>query len=263
MSPGSLQGSPYNQPTLFIGQHVVRLAEVDSTNTFAMSLLRGADIAEGTVVAARNQTSGRGQRGNSWFSEPGKNITCSIVLRPTFLEAPCQFDLTRAVALGITDLLLTLLPATPVHIKWPNDIIAGNKKICGVLIENALNGLQLSTSVIGIGLNLNQADFGSDAPRAVSLFHLTGHELDPEETMKHLFAAIEARYLQLRGNKTELLRNEYEARLYRKGVPARYTDFKTIFDATLEQVTPEGLLVLRDTAGNERKFGFKEVGMLG
>lgn len=247
---------------LFIGNHIVRLNEVDSTNTFAMSLLRGADIAEGAVITARSQTVGRGQRGNSWFSEPGKNITCSIILRPTFLGVTSQFDLTRAIALGISDLLSELLPATPVHIKWPNDIIAGGKKVAGILVENIINGDQLSASVAGIGLNVNQESFGSDSPQAVSVLQLTGREFDIDEALAHLFCAVEARYLQLRAGQIGKLRGDYEARLFKRGEKARYTDFKSIFDAVLEKVTEEGKLVLRCAEGEERVFGFKEVGVL-
>jgi BirA family biotin operon repressor/biotin-[acetyl-CoA-carboxylase] ligase len=252
-------GSPQ---TLFIGNHIVKLNEVDSTNTFALSLLRGADVAEGAVVSARSQTTGRGQRGNSWFSEPGRNITCSIILKPVFLDINFQFDLTRAIALGISDLLADLLPMSEIRIKWPNDIIADGKKVAGILIENVVNGSQVSSSVAGIGLNVNQSDFGPDAPHAVSVFQLTGREFDIEEAMKHLFAHIEARYLQLRAGKTDVLREDYHARLFKRDVLARYTDFKTIFDAVLDRVSPEGKLCLLCEKGEERWFGFKEVGSL-
>jgi BirA family biotin operon repressor/biotin-[acetyl-CoA-carboxylase] ligase len=252
-------GSP---ETLFIGNHIVRLGEVDSTNTFTMGLLRGADIAEGAVVTAKIQTSGRGQRGNSWFSEPGKNITCSILLKPVFLGVTRQFDLTRAVALGISDLLTDLLPGTQVHIKWPNDIIADGKKVAGILIENIVNGEQLSASVVGIGMNVNQSNFGGDAPHAISVFQLTGKEFEIENAMQHLFSHIEARYLQLRAGQNAKLREDYHARLFKLGVMSRYTDFKTIFDATLENISEEGMLCLRDGDGLERRFGFKEVGLL-
>ncbi len=252
-------GSP---ETLFIGNHIVRLGEVDSTNTFTMGLLRGADIAEGAVVMAKIQTSGRGQRGNSWFSEPGKNITCSILLKPNFLPINSQFDLTRAVSLGISDLLRDLLPSSEVHIKWPNDIIADGKKVAGILIENVLNGDQLSASVVGIGINVNQSYFGGETPYAISVFQLTGKEFEIEEAMRHLFSYIEARYLQLRAGQIEKLRADYHSRLFKQGQLARYTDFSTIFNATLEQVSEEGLLCLRDGDGRERKYNFKEVGLL-
>ncbi|HET6992286.1 MAG TPA: biotin--[acetyl-CoA-carboxylase] ligase [Bacteroidia bacterium] len=248
--------------TLFIGNHIIKLNEVDSTNTFALSLLRGADVAEGAVITARVQTSGRGQRGNSWFSEPGKNITCSIILKPVFLDISLQFDLTRAIALGISDLLSDLLPSSEIRIKWPNDIIADGKKVAGILIENVVNGTQVSASVAGIGLNVNQSGFGPDNPHAVSVFQLTGREFEIEEAMQHLFAHIEARYLQLRAGKIEKLREDYHARLFKRDVVARYTDFKTIFDAILERVSEEGMLCLRCAEGVERRFGFKEVGVL-
>jgi BirA family biotin operon repressor/biotin-[acetyl-CoA-carboxylase] ligase len=116
--------------------------------------------------------------------------------------------------------------------------------------------------VVGIGMNVNQTNFGSDAPRAVSVFQLTGKEFELEEAMRHLFSHIEGRYLQLRAGHTDKIRNDYDGRLFKRGVLSRYTDFKTIFDATLENITEEGLLCLRDGDGLERKFNFKEVGLL-
>lgn len=255
---------------MFIGNQVIRLPEVDSTNTFALGLVRGSSmVAEGVVVTATRQSAGRGQRGNAWFSEAGKNITCSIVLRPTFLEATEQFDLTRIAALAVSDLLQQLLPETAVRIKWPNDIYAGEKKICGILIENVLNGFQIAASVVGIGLNLNQADFGDDAPKAVSVMQLTGQEQKPDDILQQLFVAIERRYLQMRsavlsGSHDQLQKifDEYEARLYRRNEKGRFTDFKTIFDGVILGTTDEGKLIV-DCEGNKREFGFKEIGFLG
>lgn len=254
---------PLNSPeNLFIGKHIVKLNEIGSTNTFALALLRNQDLVEGSVIIANSQSKGRGQRGSFWTSEPGKNITVSIIFKPGFLHINLQFDLTRVIALGICDLLEDFLPDTAIHIKWPNDIIANGKKVAGILIENIINGNRISTSVAGIGLNVNQSDFGKEIPNAVSLFHLAGKEFELEEILKNLFANIEARYLQLRAGQAEKLRNEYHAKLFMRDVLARYTDFKTVFDAKMEYVTPEGILVLRDGDGVERKFGFKEVGVL-
>ena len=160
--------------TLFIGNNIVRLNDVDSTNSFALSLLRNTEMEEGAVITAHAQTLGRGQRGNTWFSEPGKIITCSILLKPNFLNINLQFDLTRAIALGLSDLLNDLLPSSAINIKWPNDIIADGKKIAGILIENVINGTRVSTSVVGIGLNVNQQHFGIDAAHAVSISQLDG-----------------------------------------------------------------------------------------
>ncbi|HLG02673.1 MAG TPA: biotin--[acetyl-CoA-carboxylase] ligase [Bacteroidia bacterium] len=251
---------------LFIGHNIIRLSEVDSTNSYALGLIRGASmVAEGVVVTAFHQMQGRGQRGNAWHSSAGKNITCSIILRPTFLAATAQFDLTRAVALGVSDLLKVLLPANTVSIKWPNDIMISDagmaKKAGGILIENVLNGSLVSAAVVGIGLNLNQTDFVGTAG-AISLTQLTGRDYSLSHTMQEMFSAVEARYLQLRAGKLEKIREEYESRLYRKGIQARYTDFKTIFDGTITGVTAEGKLVV-DCAGQKRLFGYKEIGFLG
>jgi BirA family transcriptional regulator, biotin operon repressor / biotin---[acetyl-CoA-carboxylase] ligase len=247
---------------MFIGQQIVRLEEVDSTNSFGLRMLRESSTIEGTVVIAKNQTQGRGQRGNYWASESGKNLTCSILLRPSFLDAGLQFDLTRVVALGITDVLMSILPAQPIHIKWPNDIMVGKKKICGVLIENTLSGNQVSASVVGIGFNLNQSAFGEEAPRAISLAQILGHETELMLLLHDLCAAIEVRYLQLRAGKTESLRTDYLNRLFRIGIPMRFTDFKSVFEATIKNVTESGLLVVEDEDGVERKFAMKEIGMV-
>jgi BirA family biotin operon repressor/biotin-[acetyl-CoA-carboxylase] ligase len=248
--------------SLFIGNQLVRLDEVDSTNTFALNLLRNSETSEGTVVIARSQTAGRGQRGNSWISEEGKNLTCSIILKPTFLNVSLQFDLTRAIALGISDFLSDLLQSTSVNIKWPNDIFIDTKKICGILIENVLNGPQISASVIGIGLNVNQVVFPDNSPNATSIFKLTEMELNVDDLYKILFSYVEARYLQLRAGHAAKLREEYDGCLYRKGELASYSDFKNVFEGTVEGVTAEGLLVLRVRGGEVKRFGFKEVGFL-
>jgi BirA family biotin operon repressor/biotin-[acetyl-CoA-carboxylase] ligase len=248
--------------TLFIGNHLVRLDEVDSTNTFALNLLRQSEIAEGTVVIARSQTAGRGQRGNTWISQEGKNLTCSIILKPVFLSVTSQFDLTRAIALGIADFLSDLLQSSSVCIKWPNDIYIDTKKICGILIENILNGNQISASVIGIGLNVNQSEFSEGLSNATSIFKLTELELKVDDLYKILFSYVEARYLQLRAGAMDKLREEYDARLFRRGEMGNFSDFKEVFEAKVEGVSAEGMLVLKGKGGEERRFGFKEVGFL-
>ena len=252
MSSSSLQ-------TLFIGQELIRLNEVDSTNTFALDLLRIKDVKEGAAITAQAQFQGRGQRGNFWISEPGKNITCSIILKPVFLNVTQQFDLTRAVALGIIDAVSEIISSDQLKIKWPNDIYAGNKKVGGILIENVVNGEKLSAAVVGIGLNVNQSSFGNDVVNAVSLFQLTGKQYSVAIGLESIFTHVEARYLQLRAGNVERLRSEYESKLFLKGVKSRFTDFRNEFEATILRVTDEGSLVLKMEDGAEKKFGFKEV----
>ncbi|MDE6431375.1 MAG: biotin--[acetyl-CoA-carboxylase] ligase, partial [Duncaniella sp.] len=120
-------------------------------------------------VSARRQTAGRGQRGNSWESAPGKNITMSILLRPEGLHPSRQFVISRAVSLAITGVLRRYMPASAVRVKWPNDIYVDDRKICGILIENVISSASIRQSVVGIGINVNQRRFLSDAPNPVSM----------------------------------------------------------------------------------------------
>jgi BirA family biotin operon repressor/biotin-[acetyl-CoA-carboxylase] ligase len=249
--------------TLFVGQRVIRLDQVDSTNNFAMGLLKGMPLEEGAVITTPKQTRGKGQRGNSWESQPGQNVTCSIVLRPTFLDPAKQFDLTRTISLALTDVVGDLLPADQVKIKWPNDVFVNEGKIAGILIENIISGHQIAYSVIGIGLNVNQIDFENGGSIATSLRKITGRNFEVEGILKMIYAAVEVRYLQLRNNNAEKIARYYFSRLFKAGVVTRFTDFSNIFEATIVDVTKEGLLVVRDANGNDRSFAMKEVGWIG
>jgi BirA family transcriptional regulator, biotin operon repressor / biotin---[acetyl-CoA-carboxylase] ligase len=249
--------------TLFVGQRIIRLDQVDSTNNFAMGLLKGMPLEEGAVVTAAQQTRGKGQRGNSWESQPGQNVTCSIVLRPGFLDPGRQFDLTRAISLALTDVLLDIIPQHEVKIKWPNDVFVDEGKIAGILIENIINGSQMVYSVVGIGFNVNQSEFNAGGPHATSLRRVTGRTFEVDGILKMICAAIEVRYLQLRSQHQERLGTEYFSRLFKAGTPSRFTDYSAVFEATIVDVTSEGLLVLKDGNGNSRKFAMKEVGWIG
>ncbi|MFT7154174.1 MAG: BirA family biotin operon repressor/biotin-[acetyl-CoA-carboxylase] ligase, partial [Alteromonas macleodii] len=125
-------------PNLFIGSVCIRLERVDSSNNYARELIRDKMPIEGTVIVANEQTSGRGQRANTWFSEPKSNLTCSYILRPVFLAAKNQFVLSAAVALAVFETVYQFIPNNTLRIKWPNDILVGDKKIAGILIENTL-----------------------------------------------------------------------------------------------------------------------------
>ena len=138
-------------------------------------------------------------------------------------------------------------------IKWPNDIYVGDRKICGILIENRLQGAAIKDSIIGIGLNVNQRVFLSDAPNPVSLYQLTGQETDREALLQQLLTAFE------RVSASQTVSRDYRARLYRKGIPAFYEDGSGRFLATLTDVEPDGRLVLQDETGQLRTYAFKEV----
>src|ERR1043165_9220886 len=148
--------------TLFIGQNKVFLPETHSTNSYAIELLKNVNAIEGTVVYTHKQTQGKGQRGNSWIAEPQRNTTLSLILRPVFLNSKNTFYLSKITALALHDLLTEILDVGQfdIKIKWPNDILVNSKKIAGVLIENSILNEHLQWSVIGIGINVNQDNFG-------------------------------------------------------------------------------------------------------
>ncbi|MGB1317539.1 MAG: biotin--[acetyl-CoA-carboxylase] ligase, partial [Flavobacteriales bacterium] len=184
---------------------LIRLAEIDSTNNYARQLVRDKMPIEGTVVLTDSQTEGRGQRSNSWFSKPGLNLTCSYILRPAFLSAANQFALSATVALSVYQTVLSFSADEEVTIKWPNDILVGRKKIAGILIENTLRKSNLDTSIIGIGLNVNQQGF-DPALNATSLNEVLQRELDLEDVLNLLNENLEKNYLRLRsGGNAEIL----------------------------------------------------------
>ncbi|MBF9252276.1 biotin--[acetyl-CoA-carboxylase] ligase [Pontibacter sp. 172403-2] len=198
--------------TLFMGRQLFFLPVCESTNSEAQQLLIKNEATEGCLVLTAQQTSGRGQRGNTWEAEPGKNITLSVILSPTFLAARHQFFLNMAVSLAVLDLLREqgLVQA---QVKWPNDLYFEGKKLGGILIENTISSHYLQHSIIGIGLNVNQLQF--QFPTATSLAACLGHALDVEALVAQLMELLEKRYLELRNGKTARLKYEYLQALFR------------------------------------------------
>lgn len=217
----------------------------ESTNS---ALPRNA--AHGDALMALEQTAGRGQRGNSWEAEPRRNITLSLMLRPEGFPAMRQFEVSEAVALGVSDLLQEL-GVENVAVKWPNDIYVGNRKICGILIENTLSGNLISRSIAGIGLNVNQQEFRSDAPNPVSLIQLIGREHDLRTLAERMIALILARLN--RGNNHD----DYRRSLWRGTGewPWRTPDGQQ-FTASITDVLPDGRLCL---SGRPTPYPFKTV----
>lgn len=198
---------------LFIGRTVIRLERVDSSNNYARTLLRDKMPLEGTVIVADEQTAGRGQRANLWVSEAKKNLTCSYILRPAFLAAKDQFMQSAAVALAVEATVSEFLPTENVRIKWPNDILVNGRKTSGILIENSLRGMNLETSIVGIGMNVNQTEF-ADGLNATSLKLITRENVDVDEVLERLNENLEQRYLKLRQGKHQLLLDALNNRLF-------------------------------------------------
>lgn len=237
---------------------LIHIGETNSTNNFLQSLCREQqEVAELTTVVADFQTSGRGQRGNSWESAPGKNLLFSFVIFPKFLEARRQFLISQIVSLAIKEELDTY--TEDISIKWPNDIYCKDNKICGMLIENDLMGRNISQSIAGIGININQESFCSSAPNPVSLLQITGRKYDCIDILRNIMLRIQTYYEQLRQGDAESIACRYGKALFRKEGLHRYKDADGEFMARIVRVEPEGKLILEDESHRERGYMFKEV----
>ncbi len=246
---------------LFVGQNFVTLKEVDSTNNFLKELLSNSKpLMEGTVIMAENQYAGRGQQQNGWHAEPGKNLTFSILLKPHFLPVTDQFDLTRAISLGVFDALAPLL-GDKLKIKWPNDIYYGDNKLGGMLIENLVQGGQIRNSIIGIGINVNQDDFPSTLSNAASVKQILHADYDLKTLLSEICRHIEAWYLNLKAGNILAVRKAYLSRLYWLNEKRRFKTFDNAFTGTIKSVRDNGLLVVQNN-DDELEFSLKEIQFL-
>lgn len=244
--------------TLFTGQNLIELPEVESTNDFAIELLKSTAIPEGSAILTQKQTKGRGQREQNWESESGKNITVSFIFHPRFLTAARQFNLNICVSLGVLDFVDQVLNKEAVSIKWPNDIYFNNKKIGGILIENTIQGNSLQTSVVGIGININQTEFHSEAPNPASFKTITGQDYNIYESFSILCTCLEARYLQLKAGKETDMKMEYIKNLFQFDVYRDYLIKGELYTCRITGVSDSGRLLLEACSqGNEEYRTFE------
>jgi BirA family biotin operon repressor/biotin-[acetyl-CoA-carboxylase] ligase len=202
------------------------------------------------VVWADYQTAGKGCGTNTWESERGKNLLFSILLHPEDIPVNRQFHISMAVSLAVCEALGRHIG--DVSIKWPNDIYWRNGKICGMLIENTVQGSRIKESIIGVGVNVNQRVFHSQAPNPVSLWQICEHETDREQLLHDILRYFE-NYIG------QDVRSRYLSMLYRRKGFHPYTDVNGAFMAELVDVEDDGHLVLCDEAGQQRRYAFKEV----
>ena len=234
-----------------------KVSETLSTNELLKSLADREPLPEGYTVVAVAQTAGRGQLGAVWESQPGQNLTFSVLLRPDFLKADKMFVISKVVSLAIADYLEST--GGIFKIKWPNDIYHFDSKICGTLIENQLMGDHIVYSIVGIGLNVNQEAFISDAPNPVSMFNIFDKKFDLTEELPKLLQQIGLWYQLLADGWEDKINETYLERLYRRGEQHEFvTSGGERFSGRIETVEPNGRLIV-DTDNGQRQFWFKEV----
>ena len=239
--------------------NIIHLESVGSTNTYLAG--RAVDLPHATVVSTYCQTAGRGQRGNSWESEPNKNLSFSVLLRPQNIIARQQFYISEAVSVAIVKTLKRYISNHRVSIKWPNDIYVDDLKICGILIENTLCGINISQSIVGVGLNVNQREFLSDAPNPISIINYIDRELSLDDLLEEVTEEIVATFNHYDSTQAfDMLHDEYCSMLWRNdGFYPYSTPQGERFNARITNVAPDGILTLCDDQGNSRSFAFKEV----
>ena len=242
--------------TKWAGKTVHFARETDSTNLWGKRAWREEGAGHGELFVAEYQSAGRGRFTRRWSAPPDSAITMSILICPEFSPQKAPM-LTLVMGLSVAQAVREL--DIEVSIKWPNDIYWKDKKICGMLIENDLMGRNISQSISGIGINVNQEVFHSTAPNPVSLRQITGKQYDIFEILKNIMLRIQSGYELLRNGDTEPIAHRYEKALFRKEGMHRYKDADGEFFARIICVEPEGKLILEDDAQRKRGYMFKEV----
>ena len=241
-----------------LGKQILYFDDLESTNAIAIEMKAQDKIEEGSVIVCGYQENGKGLDANKWESESGKNICLSFCLCPGFIKPEEQFLLNKVVSLGVADLVKELLVRKQVKIKWPNDVYVDDKKIAGILINNSIQGDEMSSSIIGIGLNVNQDKFYSDAPNPVSLKMLSKKEYDLDWILNRLCDYINFRFRGLMRDRNKI-DEEYLKNLYRFGVFEKYKIDNKIIKAKITGLDEYGKLCLESKEGEKYSCDLKEV----
>lgn len=238
--------------------HLIKLSATDSTSAYLKELQAGHNLPDFTVVQASSQSSGRGQRGNRWESEDGKNLTFSVLKKSINLSASVHFAINAKVSLAVYEVLESL-GISDLSVKWPNDIMSGTGKICGILIENQLQGQLICQSIIGIGMNVNQVNF-KGLPQASSLKKVTGREFDLDSLLARLVKSLQIHLTEFGKMPYDQLLRAYEKHLFRKNRPCTFSGQDGIlFPGIIQGVQTDGKLRIQLEEGQCEAFDFKEL----
>lgn len=241
----------------FVGKNILTFSSLDSTNDYSRQLIENKNVDDGTVVWTRSQKKGRGYAGNVWESKDGENLTFSIILRPAFLDAVEQFMISMVISLGIVDYLDEIIDN--VSIKWPNDIYTGKNKIAGILIENFIMENKITNSIIGIGLNINQVNFGENLTNPISIRQITFKRYNLRNSLGKVCEKIDYRYGQLKKGEKANLRKQYTNRLLNLNRNCSYKADNKTFTGQILGVDEFGRLVVETEKDGTRHFDLKEV----
>ena len=250
-----------------IGTPLIEIDRVDSTNSYAERALLNQELVEGTVIWAHAQTKGKGQNENAWLSEPGKNLTCTILLTPRFLPPEHQFMINKVISLGCLDFVRSRLreagdKLTEPSIKWPNDIYLGSRKLGGILITSRVMGPVLETLLAGIGININQELFSPELPNPVSLVQILGKRSDLKESLTILCQCISNRYEKLREGKILTIENDYRASLLGIGEWKNFSSRNEIIRGRISGVDEFGRLQIENIHSEFFTYNHREIEML-
>lgn len=236
----------------------IKVLATDSTNAHLKKLFRANVKMENTCLETKSQTQGRGQRGSAWLTKSGKNLTFSVLLTNLNIKVDEQFKLSALVSLALVKVLSHKLNKVVLSVKWPNDILAGNQKVCGILIENILEADRIKNSIIGIGLNVNQTNFDG-LPKASSLKNQTGETFDLNNLLVDLTETLEKEVYNGLGSPIENVLRNYEKHLFRFQKPSLF-EFPGEKQANgiIEGVLPSGRLQIR-FPDQVKDFDLKEV----
>lgn len=245
---------------MIIAPKYIWLDKTTSTNSALAAIAN--ECEHGTVIATHNQTAGRGQRGNTWEAQPGENLTFSILLRPLHISPRDQFAISEIVSVAIVNVLRNYITTQPIAIKWPNDIYVNDLKICGILIENALSASCITHSIAGIGINVNQQHFLSDAPNPVSIVNITHSATNLVTLLDQVCCEIlRLSAWAITPETLQQLHAQYCSMLWRRSGFHCYFDCiaNQPIQAQLDNVATNGILSLRLQDGQVRSYAFKEI----
>ncbi|MDP3358824.1 MAG: biotin--[acetyl-CoA-carboxylase] ligase [Lutibacter sp.] len=243
--------------------NIIKLNAIESTNLYLKKLAVEKELESYTVVSANYQSAGRGQMGANWYSEIGKNLTFSILIKFDAFEIERQFYLSMAVSLGLLAAIRFHI-SSPLFVKWPNDILAEKDKLAGILIENIVSGNVIKQTVIGIGLNVNQEQFPTTIGKVTSLKKLTEISFDTETLLESIVISIQNFVDYIERKEFQKLKDLYLKSLYKFENPAMFEDDKgLIFLGKIVDVCEDGKLEVELEDEKTRKFNLKEIKFAG